>query len=723
MNIKYLSFLLLAVAALTGCTEKNDEPGGGDKPHSGTYQLSGKVEKGPFVRGSSVSVQPLNESMTPIGTVFSGEISDDTGSFDLGKIDLASQFVRIAADGYYFNEISGDLSLGQLHLIALADLSDRNSVNVNIITHLKSARIQNLMRDGNTFAAADRQAQKELLTQFGLQNYESTPAETMSVSAGTDGSGVLIAISSLVLVNRSDAEITEYISALTQDLADDGVFTDDNKRTLSRDRSLIKNSLEFIADNITSRYAELGKSIKVPDLRYFIDWNGDGIAGNEIADNIEISLSQNEITFDKNGGAATIQITSNIPLSLEPFKDPYGEESPGNVTVDNIFNHFFETNNPIKCVSTYENNVLTIKVDKTQSHINQTDHVFLYDLMGTARADIKVILAGDPAIPISLSDVGKQYVSSTFNKFSEAVSWMYYMERGYTGMYQFHDVRCPLNVTNSYNNKAFQAAYSSIRSNALAIKSFSELNNSDANPYFILLNAITYTEMLDKWGNICIFELTQTGDNYDVLKQEQAKDVARYIENSLDNISSAFREKSGLINFNPEEAFSISKDVWRMAKANIHMFLNEPSRAMPYLEEIVNSGRYTLSSGNEYDANSGTILFINVPNEVMSGHTVSYYSYADALLLLAECYISSGNETKATALINQVAQAKNMPVIANGNLLTYIEKIRKELFIPRYFAFQKRHSLGNYESYQTLWPLPQDLIIYSGWSQNPGYNK
>lgn len=238
-------------------------------PQSGKYQLSGKVEKGPFVRGSAISVQPLDKTMTAIGTVFNGEIRDDAGSFDLGQIELASQFVRIVTDGYYFNEVTGSLSTGQLHLIALADLSDRSTVNVNILTHLKSGRIQTLMKGGKNFAEADRQAQTELLTQFGLQAYESMAAESMSISAGTDGSGVLIAISSLVLNERSDAEVTQYLSVLSQDLADDGEFTDDNKRTIAHDRYHLQNNLENIAGNITARYHDLGQDVSVPDLRYF----------------------------------------------------------------------------------------------------------------------------------------------------------------------------------------------------------------------------------------------------------------------------------------------------------------------------------------------------------------------------------------------------------------------------------------------------------------------
>lgn len=115
-------------------------------------------------------------------------------------------------------------------------------------------------------------------------------------------------------------------------------------------------------------------------------------------------MSQEEVSFDKNGGSATIQVTSNIPLSIEPYKDPFGDEpsNPGHVG-DSFFSDDFITNTgePIKYSATYENNVLTIKVDKTQRHGPQTANIYLYDLMGTVRADVKVNLARDPSILLS----------------------------------------------------------------------------------------------------------------------------------------------------------------------------------------------------------------------------------------------------------------------------------------------------------------------------------
>lgn len=58
-----------------------------------------------------------------------------------------------------------------MSLRALVDLSDETTVNVNLLTHLKYQRIQKLIVEGMKFGEANRQAQKELFTAFGLQKY------------------------------------------------------------------------------------------------------------------------------------------------------------------------------------------------------------------------------------------------------------------------------------------------------------------------------------------------------------------------------------------------------------------------------------------------------------------------------------------------------------------------------------------------------------------------
>jgi len=719
MNIRYIIPSVLSLLAFAGCSDNKNEPDGDGISRRDTYLLSGKVEKGPFVRGSAISVQPLDASMTSTGSVFNGEIRDDDGSFDLGQIELESQFVRIAADGYYFNEVSGNLSTGQLHLIALADLSDRSTVNANILTHLKAARILKLRQGGMSFAEADKQAQAELFAQFGLQKYNSLAAESMSVSAGTDGSGVLIAISSLILVDRSDAEITRYLSVLSQDLADDGAFTDDNRRTISHDIYHLKDRLENISDNIISRYSDIGRTITVPDLRYFFDWNGDGIAGNEIIDNVSVTLSKDEITFDHNGGIAVIQVTSNIPLTLERYRDPEFPDTPPVVVPDETYGDFFiSSGDPIAYEASLENDILTLKVDKSMRHHSQTANVYLYDMTGSVQADVKVTLGGNPDIPVILGETGKHLVRYSFERFAKALSWMYYIERGYTGMYEYYDLNCPIDVHNQFNRRAFSAAYASVLFNTHTGLSLESKGMNDASPYFHLLNAIIYTEMTDKWGHIGITGLS--GSLAEVPQQETPETTLRYIASMLDKIRDCFNERDGLVDFDENEAFAMSADVWRMAKANVCMALGQPSQAMPYLQEIVDGSRHSLSSGNEYEANSGTILHIHVPEEVMRDHTISYYSYADVLLLLAECHLAAGNKAKAESFIRQVADAKNIKT--SGSCIDDIDMLRRQLFMPRYFAFQKRNSLGGYEPYQHLWPIPgSELDRASSWTQNPGY--
>lgn len=718
MKLRHILFSFIAASIIVGCSDKDDEPKGGQ------YQLSGIVEKGPFVRGSSISVQPLNESMTSIGSVFNGEIRDDAGSFDLGQIELASQFVRIATDGYYFNEVSGELSTGQLHLIALANLTDRSTVNVNILTHLKSSRIQNLIKKGKSFAEADKQAQKELLTQFGLQSYENTPAEAMSITSGNDGSGVLIAISSLILNKRSDAEITQYLSVLTQDLADDGSFTEDNLKEIAIDRAYFRNNLDFIVSNIKSRYFDLGQNVKVPDLRYYFDWNGDGLAGNEINDNPQISLSRESIEFDYNGGTAEVIVTSNVVLSLEMPKDPDGylDTTPDNAYVDNfIFTDFYE--NAMSVTATYENGTLRISVPKSERHYKQEENVVLYDQMGIVRVSIPVTLDAKPNTSAGekprLGKNGRAIVGNAFAKFVNSISWMYYIERGYTGMYKFFDVKCPLSASDNYNYKAFSAAYNVASLNNHVINALPSKEYYDAIAFFTLLDIINYTEMVDKWGNIGVVGSSQDVGSPPI--QQSASKTLLYLDTKLDEIAPCFSDGYKLsTNYTAEEIFNMPKDVWRMAKANVYMALNDPTNAMPYLQEIVDSKKYSLSSGNEYEANSGTILFVNVPDEVMPGHTMSYYSYADVLLLLAECNVAVGNNAKARSLISEVAEVKNISI--SGSNISDIDTLRKQLYLPRYFAFQKRNSLGGYASYQYLWPIPySELNNNPYWSQNPGY--
>lgn len=135
------------------------------------------------------------------------------------------------------------------------DLSDNATVNVNVLTHLKSNRIVYLVtEEKKTFKEANSQAQNELLSQFGLQRYAETDASQYSITSGNDATGALIAVSSLILSDRSEAEIVEYLSLLSNEFSKTGAFSESTQEKLCKTRNYLNNRLGSIGYNITERY-------------------------------------------------------------------------------------------------------------------------------------------------------------------------------------------------------------------------------------------------------------------------------------------------------------------------------------------------------------------------------------------------------------------------------------------------------------------------------------
>ena len=107
------AFLALTLGLMLSCAKKKDPPE--EDPDAVT--LSGKVQKGPYVQGTEITVRELDSTMTPTGNTFTGTIDDNTGSFSV-KGSLVYKIVELSADGYYFNKVSGSLSTAKLNLSA-----------------------------------------------------------------------------------------------------------------------------------------------------------------------------------------------------------------------------------------------------------------------------------------------------------------------------------------------------------------------------------------------------------------------------------------------------------------------------------------------------------------------------------------------------------------------------------------------------------------------------
>jgi hypothetical protein len=167
-------------------------------------KVNGAVQKGPFIVGSTVLINRLDKSGQATSQTILSEIKDSIGSFDF--VSDAPGPVQIVATGYYFSELTGQISSGTLTLRALYELTDKAAQRayVNLLTHLINHRALKLLSGGTlTMTEAIAQAESELLKAFnpalpvtGVKGFsELNIYGTESNVAPSLGSAYLLALS------------------------------------------------------------------------------------------------------------------------------------------------------------------------------------------------------------------------------------------------------------------------------------------------------------------------------------------------------------------------------------------------------------------------------------------------------------------------------------------------------------------------------------------------
>ena len=187
--------------------------------------ISGVSQKGPFVKGAQVTAYELDgsKSLLQTGRTFSGNITQDDGRFNLSNVTLKSSYVRLSANGYYRNEVTGKNSTSPITLNAVTDLSSRNTVNVNLLTHLEYGRVARLMAESDgtlKIKTAKKQAEKEIFDAFHIDATGFGYSEDLDVFGKSDADAALLAISILLQGDRTESELTELLAELSEDLSD-----------------------------------------------------------------------------------------------------------------------------------------------------------------------------------------------------------------------------------------------------------------------------------------------------------------------------------------------------------------------------------------------------------------------------------------------------------------------------------------------------------------------
>ena len=738
---KYLFIVATAAIPFSACSEDEDL---GQEYKPTTISVSGKVEKGPFISGSSISIQPMDSKLQILGSMYSSTIQDNIGNFSFGSKLFEAPFAELTANGYFFNEVYGTLSNGTLNLHALVDLSDKTSVNINLLTHLKYYRIQHLIMKGLNFKDANEQAQKELFTAFGLQEYAKKDASLFSITEGTNEAAALIAISSLMLVNRNEAELTEYLYRISKEFSESGTFSVQTKAIIKKDKVAICNDLDRVKDNIINRYDELGIKINVKDLKYYIDWDEDGVAGNEtLQEGQEVKLESNNLEVPEEGGEYTIKITSPIPVYLEP---QIGENIKNDIIEENHLKLYENSEyESIKCEKNIVNGNLRIRVLPLGSRTNKTTTIPLYDCIGNNVSDVFITQKGNHngSFP-RLGEDGKECVKSFTSSLALGMSEINIIEQLY-----HHNKRNGLvsKEINAYNSNIKDIWHNFYFANRI-IQNTKRLDSKQLGVYQNHLNvfsAIYYYYMVMLWGDVPYLNSFDSDNQWDTnIARTPQQEIIEDLESMLTQAINSLEEKRNItLTTDMNDLFLVSKDVARILLANIYMSQGKYDQAEPLLYKVIINGYYELDDSNYNDKetisrlyNEGqgkeTILATQYKVDSRSSNItidaptiVPIMTYTDVILSYAECLHNNEKTSDAETQLQQVLTAKNIKV-SGKNFSEKIQSARLQLtlFTNNNFCFMKRNKMAidtyGVEEYRLVLPIPSSELEF-GITQNPGY--
>ena len=254
----YITILCLGILAFTSCEEEPIvEP---DGPGSNKYaHIEGYVQKGQLVKGSQVTAFVLDQELKATGKSYPANISDDLGAFAV-DIKVEEPFLELRAEGYYFNEVTGEVSESPIYLEAMGNQQSTN-LNINLFTTIIKPRIKKLLAEDKGWATSTLTAQEELLTALGID--DTTEDFTDIDITGTDKSdALLLAFACIIQQNRSISEIVTLIQNAASEFEDEGKLTEKTVNAILANRSDVDPF--DVAHNIAEYYSDksiTGKSL------------------------------------------------------------------------------------------------------------------------------------------------------------------------------------------------------------------------------------------------------------------------------------------------------------------------------------------------------------------------------------------------------------------------------------------------------------------------------
>lgn len=247
--------------------------------------VAGIAEKGPFRYGASIKLVELDSAQRLADSPRKHKacITSSDGSYTMDSVTLVSPYVRVEASGYFKNELTGGLSSEQITLRTVTDLTERDSVNVNILTHIDAVVASKLVEQGgfnSPIRMFKENSFKKVLYAFGVKidgfnsdlfaqsqggfGFGGTSATAQTIHKIADDvnlfdddefGAALTAISVMLQRHGSGKEMLLFADSIAQKIAGSGNWDDWTSRAHLADWLMgldINGDFEKIRKNINS---------------------------------------------------------------------------------------------------------------------------------------------------------------------------------------------------------------------------------------------------------------------------------------------------------------------------------------------------------------------------------------------------------------------------------------------------------------------------------------
>ncbi|MCU0661510.1 MAG: DUF1566 domain-containing protein [Myxococcota bacterium] len=285
MTVRYtiaLALFCLAMSAIITC--------GDDSESTGPITVQGAMQKGPLLKGSTLTVSMLGQGGAPTGVNYNTTTTSDLGEFKV--VSQTSGPCELVGEGFYFNEIANSLSGAPITLRAVYEIVSTGSQNayLNAFTHMSSGLALRLLTEGKSVDEAVAQAETKLFEALGIAHPSGAleaNGTAMDLMGADSPDNQYIMATSCILAKAAQMRATDpgEVDARLQELLNDIRSQLQNSETISqayrgylKDAEAALDPLAGCVDNLAAYLEQkTGTSPVLPDPNQSMDMDKDGI--------------------------------------------------------------------------------------------------------------------------------------------------------------------------------------------------------------------------------------------------------------------------------------------------------------------------------------------------------------------------------------------------------------------------------------------------------------